>query len=132
MPDGVENPVAIQPVDPAVAVTRRRKTAPLDPRRSPGGLSADAPPDALPDVASGATPSDPAARGGAATDDAAGARRHWSGRIACSSWKTARQCLGAATRIERRRFATTPRRRFNRLNCHRIFSAVGHIHQTWG
>src|SRR5216684_8791235 len=66
MPDGVENPVAIQPVDPAVAVTRRRKTAPLDPRRSPGGLSADAPPDALPDVASGATPSDPAARGGIA------------------------------------------------------------------
>src|SRR6266481_2545203 len=66
MPDGIENPVAIQPVEPAVAVTRRRKTAPLDPRRSPGGLSADAPPDALPDVVPGAAPSEPAARGGIA------------------------------------------------------------------
>src|SRR5439155_17563995 len=65
MPDGIENPAAIQPVDPAVAVTRRRKTAPLDPRRSPGGLSADAPPDALPDVVPGAAPSEPA-RGGIA------------------------------------------------------------------
>ncbi len=67
MPDGAENPVAIQPVDPAVAVrARRRKTAPLDPRRSPGGLSPDAPPDALPDVVAGAAPSEPAARGVAA------------------------------------------------------------------
>jgi excinuclease ABC subunit C len=52
MPDGAENPVAIQPVDPAVGgrpvAPRRRKTAPLDPRRSPGGLSADAPPPDLP------------------------------------------------------------------------------------
>ena len=59
MPDGTENPVAIQPVDPVVGVTHRRKVAPLDPRRSPGGLSPDAPPDALP----GAASSESAARG---------------------------------------------------------------------
>ncbi len=62
MPDGTENPVAIQPVDPVVGVTHRRKVAPLDPRRSPGGLSPDAPPDALP----GAASSESAARGIAA------------------------------------------------------------------
>src|SRR5439155_20495290 len=62
MPDGAENTVAIQPV--AAAVRRRRKAAPLDPRRSPGGLSADAPPDALPDSLPGAAPSE--ARGIAA------------------------------------------------------------------
>src|SRR5260370_6108191 len=66
MPDGPENPVAIQPVDPVVGVTRRRKAAPLDPRRSPGGLSADAPPDALADAVPGAASSESAARGGIA------------------------------------------------------------------
>ena len=46
--------MSIQPVDPAAPVRspvkRRRRPAPLDPRRSPGGLSADAPPDVLPDA----------------------------------------------------------------------------------
>ncbi|HEV2334308.1 MAG TPA: excinuclease ABC subunit UvrC [Stellaceae bacterium] len=44
--------MSIQSVDPAklakAPAPRRRKAAPLDPRRSPGGLSADAPPDLLP------------------------------------------------------------------------------------
>jgi len=52
MPETAEYPMSIQSVDPAklgkAPAPRRRKAAPLDPRRSPGGLSADAPPDLLP------------------------------------------------------------------------------------
>jgi len=55
MPDGAENPAAIQPVDPPAR--RRRKSAPLDPRRSPeavaSGLLPDAPPSAAGASASG-------------------------------------------------------------------------------
>jgi excinuclease ABC subunit C len=58
--------MSIQPVDPAIAakppVRRRRKAAPLDPRRSPGGLSADAAPDVLP------SPLPPAGAGGGIVD----------------------------------------------------------------
>jgi excinuclease ABC subunit C len=60
MPGAAENPMSIQPVDPAALVRspaqRRRKPASLDPRRSPGGLSADAPPDVLSDVLRDALP----------------------------------------------------------------------------
>ena len=45
-----------------------------------------------------------------------------------------RKTAGAAARVERRRLAAT-RDRYrgvNRLNRHRIFNAVRHIHQTWG
>jgi excinuclease ABC subunit C len=47
--------MTVQPVDPAARRSRRRKAAPLDPRRSPGGLT----PDALPDVAAGERASRP-------------------------------------------------------------------------
>ncbi len=60
MPGSAENPMTGQAVAPAAPARspaqRRRKPAPLDPRRSPGGLSADAPPDALPDVLAGVLP----------------------------------------------------------------------------
>ncbi len=38
--------MTVQPVDTAARRSRRRKSAPLDPRRSPGGLTPDPPPDA--------------------------------------------------------------------------------------
>jgi len=50
-------------------------------------------------------------------------------------WRIGRETAGTAARVERRRLAAAgpdPCRRVNRLNCHRIFSTVGHIHQTWG
>ncbi len=71
-------------------------------------------------------------------DAAAGCRIAWRGprgdigeRI---GWRVGRETAGAAARVERRRLAATRDRyrRINRLNCHRIFYAVGHIHQTWG
>jgi excinuclease ABC subunit C len=46
MPGGTENPVAIQPV--VQAVRRRRKPAPLDPRRSPEAVASGLLPDAAP------------------------------------------------------------------------------------
>jgi len=56
MPGSTENPMTIQPVDPAMRMPRRRKAAPLDPRRSPGALPADA----HPDVHADAEPGEPA------------------------------------------------------------------------
>jgi excinuclease ABC subunit C len=53
MPRNTENPMTIQPVDPAMRMPRRRKAAPLDPRRSPGGLAADPHPDVHADAAPG-------------------------------------------------------------------------------
>ena len=47
--------MTVQPVDPAGRKERRRKAAPLDPRRSPGGLAADAQPD-RPDYGAGGRP----------------------------------------------------------------------------
>jgi excinuclease ABC subunit C len=54
--------MTVQPVAPAARKERRRKPVPLDPRRSPGGLAADARPDGLTDVIPGAAPEEPASR----------------------------------------------------------------------
>ena len=54
MPDGAENSAVIQPVDPAVR--RRRKPAPLDPRRSPEALASSLLPDAVPSDAAAPAP----------------------------------------------------------------------------
>jgi excinuclease ABC subunit C len=62
MPEAAENPLSIQsgeppagePPVPAPASLRRRKTAPLDPRRSPGDLTTET--DAAPEAASAARP----------------------------------------------------------------------------
>src|SRR5207344_2871850 len=52
--------------DPDRPMRRRRKPAPLDPRRSPGGLAADAQPGAIaggrPDMVTGAEPEEPTPR----------------------------------------------------------------------
>jgi excinuclease ABC subunit C len=48
MPRAAENSKKVQPVALAGRAQRRRKPAPLDPRRSPGGLAGDAQPDAQP------------------------------------------------------------------------------------
>ena len=53
MPEATENPLSIQQPEPSIsapAMPRRRKSAPLDPRRSPGDL-AGAAPDAAPSEA---------------------------------------------------------------------------------
>jgi len=55
MPDSAENPAAIQPV--AAAVPRRRKPAPLDPRRSPEAVASGLRPAMASDEAAVATPS---------------------------------------------------------------------------
>jgi excinuclease ABC subunit C len=57
MPGRAENMLTEQPVDIAPG-SRRRKSSPLDPRRSPGGLVADT----LPELQSGGEPVEPAAR----------------------------------------------------------------------
>src|ERR1700730_3985743 len=57
MTEAAENPMTIQPVDPAAPrqrPRRRRQPAPTDPRRSPDGLAADAPPGTAPGDATGA------------------------------------------------------------------------------
>jgi excinuclease ABC subunit C len=56
MAEAAENPMTIQPIDPAAAPQRprrRRQPAPTDPRRSPDGLAADAAPGTVPDTAAG-------------------------------------------------------------------------------
>jgi excinuclease ABC subunit C len=58
MPESTENPMIVEPVAPAARAQRRRKTAPLDPRRSPGGLAAEM----LSDVPTGTVPDEPAPR----------------------------------------------------------------------
>src|SRR5229473_1798447 len=65
MTEAAENPMTIQPIDPAAAPRpprRRRQPAPSDPRRSPDGLAADAPPGTAP----GTAPGEPAPRVGKA------------------------------------------------------------------
>jgi excinuclease ABC subunit C len=52
MPKTGENPMAVQPVDAPARTRRRRRTAPLDPRRSPEGLASGVPPAAAPEEAS--------------------------------------------------------------------------------
>jgi excinuclease ABC subunit C len=71
MTEAAENPMTIQPIDPAAAPQRprrRRQPAPSDPRRSPDGLAADAPPGAAP----GTAPGEPAPRVGHAVSIAGG------------------------------------------------------------
>src|SRR5258708_25865535 len=71
MTEAAENPMTIQPIDPAAAPQRprrRRQPVPSDPRRSPDGLAADAPPG----TASGTEASEPAARVGHAVSIAGG------------------------------------------------------------
>ena len=53
MPGSAENPMPVQPVGAVARQQRRRRMAPLDPRRSPGGLAADAQPGGRPDAVSG-------------------------------------------------------------------------------
>src|SRR5438132_377424 len=70
-----ENPMTIQPTDPATAPQRsrrRRQPAPSDPRRSPDGLAADAPPGAAPGTAQGTVTGEPAPRVGHAVSIAGG------------------------------------------------------------
>jgi hypothetical protein len=48
-----------------------------------------------------------------------------------------RQAVRAAPRVARRGLPASPRplrrrRRVSRLNCHRIFGSLGHIHGMWG
>jgi len=63
MPGPVENSLTVQPVDAMVPAgsraPRRRKPAPVDPRRSPGGLVADAQPDGPPTDGPPTEPADP-------------------------------------------------------------------------
>src|SRR6202035_1979523 len=71
MTETAENPTTIQPIDPAAAPQRprrRRQPAPTDPRRSPDGLAADAPPGTAP----GDAASEPAPRTGNAVSIAGG------------------------------------------------------------
>ncbi len=71
MTEAAENPMTIQPIDPAAAPRpprRRRQPAPSDPRRSPDGLAADAPPGTAP----GTAPGEPAPRVGNAVSIAGG------------------------------------------------------------
>jgi excinuclease ABC subunit C len=66
MPGSAENRVTARPIDPDRPTQRRRKPAPLDPRRSPGGLAADAQSDAIaggrPDMVTGTVPEEPTPR----------------------------------------------------------------------
>jgi len=66
MPGSAENTVTARPIDPDRPTQRRRKPVPLDPRRSPGGLAADAQSDAIaggrPDMVTGAEPEEPTPR----------------------------------------------------------------------
>ena len=71
MTETAENPMTIEPIDPATAPQRprrRRPPAQVDPRRSPDGLAADAPPETAPDAAA----SEPAPRVGHAVSIAGG------------------------------------------------------------
>jgi len=71
MAEAAENPMTIQPIDPAAAPQRprrRRQPAPTDPRRSPDGLATDAPPGTAPADAT----SEPAPRTGNAVSIAGG------------------------------------------------------------
>src|SRR5687767_8279495 len=66
MPERAQNGVTAPPIDPAAGKPRRRRAASLDPRRSPGGLAADAQPDPIaggrPAVRPELEPEEPAAR----------------------------------------------------------------------
>src|SRR5438552_11583216 len=75
MTEAGENPMTIQPIDPAAAPQRprrRRQPAPSDPRRSPDGLAADAPPGTAPGTAQETAPGEPAPRVGHAVSIAGG------------------------------------------------------------
>jgi excinuclease ABC subunit C len=76
MPGSAENRVTVRPIDTDRPAQRRRKAVPLDPRRSPGGLAADAQPDAIaggrPDMATGAEPEEQTPRATTGTIGAGG------------------------------------------------------------